>query len=124
MKEKIEKLTRTLLEIWLSTESGEGLFRFTGGYWEVLYPILQKYQPRLLKQYESLLGEEFSFFNEEVREKLTTNDELQDLENAINYYNERIGVATADTTHTIELDGDKTIEYMPNQNLDYSQEFD
>ena len=119
MEKKIKELTKKLLSIWINNETGEGLFRFTGGYWEVLQPILKKYQPELLKTYENLICEEFTIFNPEVRNAITTNNELKDLENALNYYNNRIGIATAFTTHTIELKNDVVIEYMPNRFVEY-----
>lgn len=81
---------------------------------------MEKYEPELLKEYSKLIGEEFDYFNDKVRELLTTGDELKDLENAIEYFQNRIGsyAGVNDIHHIEDEENDETIPYMPNQNID------
>lgn len=118
---KVSELSKSLLENWIAEETGEGLYKFTGGFWEVLYPILKKYQPELLKRYENLLGEEFEYFNPIVKELYDCHSDEQNIVNAINYMNERMSYATANEIYLIEIGGDELIPYMPNQNIDIQQ---
>lgn len=120
-KVNIKALSKSLLENWIAQETGEGLYKFTGGFWEVLYPILKKYQPELLRKYENLLGEEFNNFNEKVKEIYDSFDEEQNIINAINYMNEKMRYSTANEIQLIDIGDDELLPYLPNQNIDSKQ---
>lgn len=124
MNPTVKQLADSLLQNWNETENGEGLFKFTGGYWEVLHPILKKYAPKQLAEYEKAAGETFDYFNEEVKKSLATGDEETDIKNAIDYLNGRLEqYATANDVHIIDLGDDNIIPYMPNQDIDPSDYF-
>jgi len=114
LKEKCD----TVLRVWISNSDPEGEYKLTGGYWEVLYPLLKKHSPELLRMYENFVGE-FDYFNEEVRNHLSTGDEEKDFINAIGYMNARERMyATPMDRHAIDLGDDRIIYYIPNQSLD------
>ncbi len=118
--EYLTKMTKLILDNWIGNETGRGLFRYAGGYWELLYPILKKYQPGLLREYEGLVGE-FNYFNERVREKLDRGSEIENFVEALNYANSRIDDYASELEyHLILLDEgeDEIIKYIPNQALD------
>jgi len=121
LREKVEQLLST----WIQTEDGTGTFKLTGPYWEVLYPILEKHEPDLLKKYENKLQERFENFNEEVRAKVSSGDEGQDYINAINYMNERERqYANNSDVHYVDIDGDgDDYAYIPNESIDQSEHF-
>jgi len=120
----VKKLANTLLDTWLKSENGEGLFRYAGGYWEVLLPILKKYAPDKLKRYENMLCEEFTYSNERVKELLDKGDEEKNIRNAVKYINHRIdSYCTPSEIHFIEDENGEIIPYMPNQSIDIDQYF-
>lgn len=119
LKEKVKQLLNT----WIQTEDGTGTFKLTGPYWEVLYPVLKKYEPELLQQYENKLYEVFEYFNEEVRTKVSTGDEEQDYINAINYMNAREQqYANNGDVHYVDFNGDD-YAYIPNESIDQNEHF-
>lgn len=102
-------------------ERGEGLYKYFGGYWEIVYPIFVEYAPKELKRYENTAMEEFMNFNPRVKELLDAGNEEKNWANAINYYNNRMAYNNTHDTHIIEIDDDKLkededdyIEYVPN----------
>ncbi len=118
-KKTLQERCKTLLGIWNANEDGSGQYKFTGGYWEVLYPLLKKYAPEELKRYQNLLSEEFNYFDERVKAKVDTGDEEQNFRNAVNYMNNRIrNMYAAGSEHQIDLGDDEIIAYLPNQNID------
>jgi len=119
MNQKVKQLAESLLKNWIAQDKGEGLYKYAGGYWELLYPIFKKYTPDLLKRYENMLMEDFSYFNDDVRNLLDTGDEETNILEAIQYINDRIdSMASPQDVHYIELEDDEIIPYIPNQNID------
>lgn len=110
-----EKCRRLLLQ-WRANEQGEGLFRLTGPYWEVLYPILLKYAPNQLHAYENLIMEEFEVFNDDVKEVVDVGNEEKNYRNAIKYMNAREDMyATPLDPHYITIKNGDELEYIPNR---------
>ncbi|GEM_PF-2436459 len=112
----IREATKNLLTTWLHNENGKGEYKITGGYWEVLYPILNKYQPNLLEEYESIVGG-FSYFDSEVKELFDQGSDLLNLVGTLLYMDERRNNLPEDI-HYIDLGNDEIKPYIPNQNID------
>lgn len=126
-EEFISDTANTLLDVWIKTDNGQGLFRYTGGFWEVLYPILKKEAPEKLKEYENIVGE-LDHFNPQIKEQFDYQSDLLNLLGALRYMNERADrFHSADEAHIIEIedeDGDSIdIAYIPNQSIDQGQYF-
>jgi len=118
----VKELAESLINTWLRAENGEGLYKYAGGYWEVLLPILRKYVPKKLKMYENMLGVEFNYSNEKVKELLDAGDEETNMRNAIEYINNRIdSFYLPSEVHFIDDGNGEDIPYIPNQNIDINQ---
>jgi hypothetical protein len=115
----IKDTTHSILTYWLNTEKGRGEYKRVGGYWEVLYPILKKYQPDLLSRYENIIGD-FNYFNEDVRKLFDQGNELYNLIASLQYMEER-KYNQPDDVHYIEIEEDEYLPYIPNQNIDSQQ---
>jgi len=114
LKNKCDNLLRT----WIENADPQGEYKLTGGYWEVLYPILKTHSPELLKKYEDIVGE-FDTFNEDVRNKLSTGLDETDFKNALEYMQaQEKNFGTPADRHNIDLGNDNVIAYIANQNLD------
>lgn len=121
-KMALEKRVQQFFNIvLLDQERGTGLFRYFGGYWEVIYPILKKYDPQDLNEYEGLLCDQFTYFNPEVKELLDAGDEESNWALGINYFNARRQYYSASDIHYIEPKDDEKdpIPYMPNQYVSF-----
>lgn len=118
----LEERCNILLHVWMLKEKGRGEYKFCGGYWEVLYPLLQKYAPEKLKEYERMLPDTFDYFDPRVKAALDAGDEESNFRNAVNYMNDRISsLYTTSSVHQIELGDDEILAYVPNQNIDQNQ---
>lgn len=107
-----------LLSTWIENADPQGEYKLTGGYWEVLYPILKTHSPELLKKYEGIVGE-FDYFNEEVKNKLSSGLDETDFKNALDYMNaQENNFGTPAEKHYIDMGNDRVIAYIANQNLD------
>lgn len=105
-----------LLDVWIKSEDGSGQFKYTGYYWEVLHPILLKYCPEKLQQYEGILGYKFDYFDADVKEIVDSGSDEENYKNALDYMNWRIGsFAGVNDLHTLDMGDDEIIYYMPNQ---------
>lgn len=116
----LEEKCKQLLNLWIS-QNAKGIFKMTGPYWEVLYPILLKYAPAELKKYEIIAGEKFITFNEKVKQLVESGDEDADFGHAITFLNQQLdNYAVPNDMHFVDIDGE-TIQYLPNQieNKDY-----
>lgn len=121
LKEKCDQLIKT----WIETEDGSGNFKLSGVCWEILYPVLKKNSPELLKKYEDRLSIEFDVFNADIFDKLSTGIDDKDFENAVNYMNAREqSYATPDEVDYFDVGDDRVIPYIANQALDETKEFD
>lgn len=121
-KKTLQERCKALLDIWNANEDGTGRYKYTGGYWEVLYPLLDKYAPGELARYEELLSEQFDYFNERVKAAIDTGNEEENFRNAVNYMNSRMqSMYTAGSIHQIDLGDDEILGYLPNQNIDQSE---
>lgn len=118
-KEKV----KDLLENWLDQETGEGLFKFTGMFWEALHPLMQKHQPELLAKYSNLLGESFDYFNPKVKALCAGLTEEELLSKTLDYYSARLEYSTANDPHILSFDEDDVVAYLPNQSIDQGQYF-
>ena len=110
---------------WLTTwikQPERSKYKLLGGFWEVILPILRKYEPEKTKKYENLVGS-FDYSNDEVKELFDYGDDLTNILAGLTYYNERVvGFATAEDPHYITI-GEKDIAYIPNQSIDQEQHF-
>ncbi|MFA3784139.1 hypothetical protein ABRY23_13855 [Melioribacteraceae bacterium 4301-Me] len=121
----VKKALNSILDSWIQGENGEGMYKYSGGYWEVLLPLFKKYVPEKLKSYENMLCEEFDYTNERVRKLLDSGDEEQNVRNAIKYINYRIdSMAGANDFHYIEDENGEDIPYIPNMYIDINDHFD
>lgn len=101
---------------------GELMHNYTGGYWEVLYPVLKKYAPEKLEEYAKLIGQEFEIFNERVKELVDSGDEMTNYKNAIEYLNACFSYTNCNDVHYVaDEENDEDIPYLPNQNIDIKQ---
>ena len=108
-----------ILDVWMQSEDGNGNYKLTGPYWEVLYPLLLKHAPEKLKQYESMLNDRFDYFDAEVKQAIDVGNEDQNYINAINYMNEmEDNFATTTYIHEVDLGNDRIKPYIPNQSID------
>lgn len=122
MKMSMPDRVKQFLNLMNSQENGERLYKYLGGYWEVIYPMFLKYAPEELKTYENTAVEEFVNFNPRVKELLDAGNEEENWANAINYYNGRLKYYNASDQHIIEIDydlmkddEDDYIGYIPNE---------
>jgi hypothetical protein len=112
----IKEKCKSLIRVWIQQENGDGVYKLTGGYWEVLLPILEKYAPNELAEYGQLLGENFDIRNQQVKTLLDMGLEETNYKNALEFMNERIDMfATPQDPHYIDLGDDNIIAYIPNQ---------
>ncbi|MCX6170647.1 MAG: hypothetical protein NTX65_15000 [Ignavibacteriales bacterium] len=107
-----------LLDNWVVEDQGIGLYKLTGRFWEVLYPILKKYAPIKLVEYEKLVGE-FEVFNERVKKLVDYDDELCNWIASILNYNSRFSFASPNDVDLVnDPVTDDDIAYLPNQEID------
>jgi hypothetical protein len=119
MKKRIEEYCLLLLKVLTQNEKGNGWYKMLGGYWELIYPMLEKYQPERLKLYDKLLADELNYFNIRVYKNLDSGDEYENWQNAVRYMNERIAnMNSPQDYHLIDLGNDEIISYIPNQPID------
>lgn len=109
---------KVLLDTWMQEEKGTGEYKLVGGYWELLYPLFQKYAPEELQKYERATGEKFEHFNSEVREVLDAGDEETNFRNAVNYMIDWMRTHPPGSVHHIDMPDDEILAYIPNQNID------
>ncbi|MGK9475597.1 hypothetical protein [Melioribacter sp. OK-6-Me] len=60
MSDYVIKQLNNLLNTWIKSEDGTGVYKYVGGYWELLLPLFKKYTPEGIKMYQNLICEEFS----------------------------------------------------------------
>lgn len=113
----IQEKIKNLLKLWIATDNGQNLYKYTGGFWEVLYPLMQKYAPEELQEYESIVGP-FEYFDPSVKKAVQSGIEDTDFRNAITYMNSRLTCTTSQDVHLIDLGEDSIVPYLPNQNID------
>ncbi len=114
----LDERCRILLRVWMTNEQGRGEYKYCGGYWEVLYPLLRKYAPEQLDSYERMLPENFDYFDDRVHEILDSGSEEKNFRNAVNYMNARMAMYYPESVHHIEMGDDEILAYVPNQNID------
>lgn len=117
-EEYVHDGVNTLLDNWISEDQGEGLYKLTGRFWEVLHPILKKYAPEKLVKYENIVGE-FEIFDERVKKLVDYDDELCNWIASVLNYNSRFSyssVTDVDLVNDPATDDD--IAYLPNQVID------
>ncbi|HEX2868713.1 MAG TPA: hypothetical protein VHO03_16855 [Ignavibacteriales bacterium] len=113
----IDEKIKNLLNLWIATDNGQELYRFTGPYWEVLYPLMEQHAPKELGQYENIAGP-FEVFNEDIKKKYESGNEDTDFRNTINYMNGRLYSTSSTDVHLIDMGYDNIIAYLPNQEID------
>ncbi len=120
----VKKVCKELLRNWIAQEDGSGLYKYSGRYWEILYPLLQKHAPEELKQYEKTVGEEFNYFNEDVQRRIDKRNDEKNLKITLEYINSRIdNYSKPSDVDYIELPNEELLPYVPNQNIDVNQHF-
>lgn len=120
-EEFLKDRTKLYLQNLLETDNGKKLYRQTGPYWENLYPVLQKYTPELLAEYERQTGP-FDYFNEEVKAEYDHKDDLLNFMAALAYQGMRYDtMQRPEDVHLIELGEIDDYAYIPNQNIDQAQ---
>jgi hypothetical protein len=122
-EEFLKDRTKLYLQNLLETDNGKKLYRQTGPYWENFYPVLQKYAPELLAEYERQAGP-FDYFNEEVKVEYDYKYDLLNFMAALAYQGMRYDTMQGpDEVHLIELGDEDDYAYMPNRNIDQDQHF-
>lgn len=117
-EEYVQDGVNALLDVWIAEDHGNGYYKLTGRYWEVLYPILKKYSPKKLAVYEGLVGN-FEIFNEQVKKLVDYNDELCNWVASIINFNSRFKFADLNEVDLInDPETDEDIAYLPNQFID------
>ena len=122
----LHKSCKKQLELWISNylQNGERTHCFAGGYWELLYPLFEKYAPSELKYYEDLICDEFSYFNPRVKEILDLGNEEKNYRKAIKYLNSRISFSDYDEVHYIhDPESGEDIPYLPNYYIDINSHY-
>lgn len=122
---EIDEKCKQLLRLWISHENGEGHYKLTGAYWEVLLPILEKYAPDELEVYSQYVGEDFDLQNLQVKQTVDKGIEDTNYRNAIKYLNHRMdSYATPQDPHYVDLGDDNIVAYIPNQAIQDQPEFE
>lgn len=117
-EEYVRDGVNSLLNNWISEEKGKGLYKLTGRYWEVLYPILKKYNLPKLTEYENLVGN-FEIFDERVKKLVDYEDELCNWIVSVLNYNSRFSYANINDVDIVNDPAtDEDIAYLPNQWID------
>ncbi len=121
-EEFLREKTEMLLKLWIENDTGSGLYKNTGPFWETLYEILRKYQPELLSDYSRIVGD-FSYFNDEIKSEYDYGRDELNFMAALQYMNDWMNsYHSSNEVHLVELNGEE-IPYMPNQNIDTDQYF-
>ena len=114
-----------LLSQWIGQEDGQGIYKMTGAYWEVLLPILEKHSPDKLQAYANMLGEDFDIRNDRVQRIVDQLNEEKNYRNAILYFNNRQdSYATPADPHYLDFGDDNIVSYIPNEAMQEQPEFD
>lgn len=119
-EEFIKDRANQLLDIWIEQESGQELYKNIGPYFEVFYPILKKYVPEKLTEYEKKV-KQIDFFNEEVKKEYDYNSDIINFIASLSYLEEaNLSNHFTQDVHYILLNNN-TVPYMPNSNIDINQ---
>lgn len=117
-EEYVREGVNALLDNWISEDQGEGLYKLTGRFWEVLHPILKKYATAKLSKYEEIVGN-FEIFDERVKKLVDYDDELCNWMASVLNYNSRFSFASPNDVDVVnDPETDDDIAYLPNQEID------